>query len=1258
MKQVLRIVQSAKLVTFLLFILVGMLQAEPKTMESSHYIIYYQAGDEKLAGEVLTVAEEVWHSLARSYNAYDNYDPIEIFLNDVADRPGGNAIYPYAIINVSATRLDWVMRGRLNSMRNVVVHELAHVFSLRTAIPLTPIDAAIVQSYTWNRDLNFGLSIPWIPRCLPIWYVEGIAQFEATVHRADRWDSQRDMILRDAYLTNTLPNLAQVETFDGDWVQAERTYNTGYAFLLFLDEKYGTTKIRELAFNPNPVNFAITVKKVYGKSLFRLYREFEESLEKRYGDRNEYIYDEIFRKSGSYTNDVAFSPDGGYAAWLGNEGLDWGLNYIYWEDLSRSKVFREKVPTGPSKRMEPGNPMDDEPGTAGFHSASFNSARETGITRVTAPSLQQKPNEDDKYLCRGLEFNPASTRLLTVRPAQYYNTALSRRQTYPFDDIWEFDFKNRKWHRLTWKERASYASYHPSGKDIVFARSAGASANVAILEETGRIRQLTNFVDGERVFSPRYNTTGDSIYFVLQNRTTESIVRISAEAPAYDPLEAVKDSALFPDSLSLGLGQTLDVVLRAGEYEIRDLLFQDTALLFSWNISGSFQVYEMASGGHKAHALTSAPGQALEPAVHKGSIYYTGYRKQEFSIFKATHKVEDTLEISPPVSPYAFPVTDSTSQRSDSGNVSPYDSIRIVTEIITRMERDSAGDTLRTIEHITRIVEDSIKFSQDSIVTEGPADTGVTISPELIHDPKVEYAKIYNKGHSRTEKLALGVMPYATLLSRFLSDTTYVDRLNLGLEVALGNRGLMVEQVIRGEIAPPIDFEHAADYSLTYIGTLDFGAIRHTRFSWLPRVRYALNRSVSHFVTDPLVNKTFYEDPSDNCKGFMVTTSIHKDILQYQSNYAGFHLPLPLGFSTIGRYWSQKLSRKIDYTAAVDSVTYLADTMGVETNKAIEASFEFDYMHKQPLHEHYAQRLDWNWSKGVLGRRYPTMASLNLSANKWWTKYADIRRTIPLNPNSQALESDVGAGYGLLQKTFSPWNLDADARGMWSPKNLFTLGFNAKAGLFTQRFPYDSLKGLVRTNDGSLDTLGIGQPASMLWPLYYRLGINLMPGFGYNLYADGRDILRGTALGWARFTLSKRLKVHAPMGRFPVLTSLNEVSFIVAGNIGTTMNTSLEEIYDLGVAGEIKSKSLLLADAGARVGVTFLGYHMIPMTIFAQAFRPVVAPELSDIGRFDYHREDLNGDGIIQASEEWKSRNSYQESMTDWRFFVGFMMGY
>ncbi|MDB5051950.1 MAG: hypothetical protein JWO30_5021, partial [Fibrobacteres bacterium] len=820
----------APLVT-LLALVCGSISAAAKTLtlETNHYRVGYQEKNAQLAGEVLKVAESVWPTLARAYDSYNHYQQIDILITDEGDDANGYAIYNFSRVVIFAPHMDWVMRNRQMWIQNVVTHELAHVFSLRRAAYLSPVDAVELYGSTYNYadNVNYSFHIPWIPLVAPTWYVEGIAQFEAYMNGNDSWDSQRDMVVRDAYLTGTLPTLDFIETFenDEDWTQAERCYNTGYAFLIYLKDRFGADKVRDLA-RPKPLaNFSYSVHEAFGRDLTDLFEDFKRSLADRYADFKEIAPDPLADKDmvGGYQQDLAFSPDGKYMAWLGNEAdRRYPLNWIYWKPIHGGEVTKSAHPVdkpaaapaptnpapGPSPAPAPtpdpkqdgffpGNgPVGNAPGMAP-HARFANPAmalgrgfgpfpggparyRPTVAGYVGEKEAIEDAKRSEEFGSSGLEFSHDNTRLLTTRQSE----------NAQYTDIWEYEFRAKKsesdkWRRLTWEERAVYPSYHPAKDLIVYSRKKSGSSNLTLLDSTGRSWQLTNFSNGEQVYNPRFTPKGDSIYFTLGVLEKEAIVSINADAPGFNTFLATKDSAVFPDSLLLAKTQKINFVtpFRTGAY--RHLRFQNDTLLYSSNaLDTSYSVYDVYArvpGDSAVYRATHVAGQAMEPIAHDGTLYYQGYRKQQFRIFRQ---------------PFAL--------------------------------------------------------TRTNVILGAPTDSLPNLKPK-----KVDYTKVFESGEYTGTKVALDITPFLSVQPVFISgNRTYTD-LALGLNVAFGEAYGSWMQSVSGAVTKRTSLDAPMNYQFSYSGVISSESIKHTSSSWPVSLYYNVYHDVVQSNTDDVIRSGF-----------------------------------------------------------------------------------------------------------------------------------------------------------------------------------------------------------------------------------------------------------------------------------------------------------------------------------------------------------------------------------------------------------------
>ncbi|MDQ3002201.1 MAG: hypothetical protein M3Y08_13190 [Fibrobacterota bacterium] len=1199
---------------------VALSAAEDKnlTLETKHYRVAYKKKNAHLAGEVLKIAEAVWPTLAKAYDAYDNYQRIDIVITDEGDDANGYAIYSTSFVAIYAPHMDWVMRNRQGWIENVVTHELAHVFTLRRAAHLSPLDAVELYGSTYNYAdrINYSFHLPWVPLIAPTWYVEGIAQFEAYMNGNDSWDSQRDMVVRDAYLTGTLPDLDFIETFDydEDWTQAERCYNTGYAFLIYLKDRFGADKVRDLA-KPKPLaNFSWSVHKAFGRSLPDLFEDFKRSLADRYADFKDMPKDSLADKDmvGHFQQDMAFSRNGKYMAWLGNDDDRRSpMNWIFWKDIQSGTVIKSDKPVDAPAAAPAPSPAEPAPTPApvpelksdGFRGGPLggsasgmlrprfaNPALALGRSmgpmtggpapyRSAASYLAAEPDlpearRSEELGSAGLEFNHDNTRLLTTR----------QDREAQFTDIWEYEFRSKKgekekWHRLTWEERATYPSYHPAKNLIVYSRKKSGSSNLTLLDSTGRNWQLTNFSNGEQVYNPRFTPKGDSIYFTLGVHDKEAIASINADAMGFNPFLTLKDSAAFPDSLNLAKTQKINFITPFKQGAVRNLRFHNDTLFWSSNAEDStysvYDVYARVPGDSAVYRATRVAGQALEPVVHEGTLYYQGYHKQQFLIFRQPLSLTRTNGI--------------------------------------------------------------LRPGADSLPIAKPK--------------KEDYTKAFETGNYTSGTVALDITPFLSVQPVFVSGNRSYTDLALGLTLQFGTPGGDWQQAVSGAITKRTRLDAPLNYQFRYSGMLSFEPISHTRMAWPLDFNYSLYHDQVQNNSVDIVRGGFRDEANDSIS-FIDRQYSYATWSRYAAS-AG--MPLPYNFVVGGNYFAQYLTYEYKPSLRVINET-IDDTLNLTQPLTT-------VLRSAQEHRHFETSLGWGWSKSRLGTYLPTGIGVWGYVHRYWATYKSGSALLDTGTViSLAREGKAATERVLTQSKFDPWTTDAGVSGFWSLGRHATLFANAEAGAFLNKFPTTAAPAHVTRvpatpeNPTGYDTTTTPQPDGGLWVLSYRLGYYKMSGYPYNFNYRGRDIMEGSSFAFGQYGIQVPIKAGAFLPGLPT-TSFKQIMLTGLGEWGTTLLTAPNRL----VESLDKGEHHLLLDFGARISFNFRLYHRLPFTIFAQTFVPYNRLKEENLLWFDYAHTGLpnpeNTPSATQLANDPADRKRHMEQVQQPRFYVGLNLG-
>jgi hypothetical protein len=235
---------------------------EWKVLYTDHFQIYYYEEEKELAEQGAFFAEESYkylqqkfrHSLLDTvplifYSSPTHFKQTNTTPGLIPDGVGG-------FFEFIKGRVVIPYDGSLFNFKHVIRHELTHVFS---------------TSKVSNELRIHGKILDYPP---PLWFTEGLAEFCST-----EWDSQAEMVLKDAVLNGYMIGLNEWERVYGTYFM----YKLGQRVLMYISEKYGNEKILELMENIwADDNFENVMKLVIGKDYAEFDKDFLYYLKKKY----------------------------------------------------------------------------------------------------------------------------------------------------------------------------------------------------------------------------------------------------------------------------------------------------------------------------------------------------------------------------------------------------------------------------------------------------------------------------------------------------------------------------------------------------------------------------------------------------------------------------------------------------------------------------------------------------------------------------------------------------------------------------------------------------------------------------------------------------------------------------------------------------------------------------------------------------------------------------------------------------------------
>ena len=212
---------------------------------------------------------------------------------------------------VFKNRIVVPMSGSYHELDKVINHELTHAFQYD-----------LIYGEGW-RSVNLFKAV-----LVPTWMMEGMAEWNA-----QHWESQGEMVLRDALLSDQVKPLNLLESFD-HFEQVYMAYKESQSILEYVSQVYGSEKVgllmKRMAGN-QPPNTA--VKSVLGISLDELYDNWHFFIKAQAWSRVNGMplpsrYGEVIEPG---VTKASFSPDGKFVALLKPNELD------IWNTVSKKK---------------------------------------------------------------------------------------------------------------------------------------------------------------------------------------------------------------------------------------------------------------------------------------------------------------------------------------------------------------------------------------------------------------------------------------------------------------------------------------------------------------------------------------------------------------------------------------------------------------------------------------------------------------------------------------------------------------------------------------------------------------------------------------------------------------------------------------------------------------------------------------------------------------------------------------------------------
>lgn len=434
------------------------------TMDTPHFAVHFEKGQEAAASQAAVVAEQAYADLSKSIGHVPE-GKIQLVLADITDSANGMAV-PYffnlAVIYVAYPTTQASYSSGLSTryeswFKMVIYHELAHLFHL-------DINSGLAS---WNRKI-FGhvpvLSTPLATA--PPAVIEGYATYQETrVAGGGRGeDPFFDMFLRASTLEGKLLKLDQFMAYYNldDWQPGGVTYLYGWSLLDFVANVYGEDvlkKVNEGYGSFSHLGYITYLAGMLHTTPSRLYADWKSYLEKKYSQQ---------------------------AAELRSHGL-----------TESCALTRGKVAVTP----------EVSPDGKWVAYATLNAKKMLPQLRVLSAdgSGDQQVAPVDAAFGNRISWSPDAQKI--VYAEQDYVDPLKQ-----FGDLYVVDVHSGKRTRLSKGLRAGGPSWSPDGKEIAFVSRDGLETSLKIMEvSTRQMRTILTGTDATQYASSAWSPDGQKI---------------------------------------------------------------------------------------------------------------------------------------------------------------------------------------------------------------------------------------------------------------------------------------------------------------------------------------------------------------------------------------------------------------------------------------------------------------------------------------------------------------------------------------------------------------------------------------------------------------------------------------------------------------------------------------------------------------------------------------------------------------------------
>lgn len=627
------------------------------SIETEHFVVHYpvskkskEEGNEYWltaewsARKAAKVSEEMWAPMCAQFN-YFLKEKIHIVMLNQSDALEGFTIPPWDWIEISAMQDNGFrrMRGGMEWFSDVLVHEFAHVVSLKANAVMSEGTQGVILGGLYSdgiRDMDSGAEVV-IADSDSVFWTEGGAEYWSDNTGYNWWSSSRDTFIRTTVLQDRLITYDEWHTRAGKstwWMDAERYYQQGYSFGQYLRQRFGEQTYNKFAIRNGErgwrLQWETVVEEVTGVDAETLYNDWVAYVKEKYNAqydevkaRGEVLGRELYNMKAA---DWEYSDVDGREKWLDKK---W-----YERERAREKTGRYL--------LQPRVSSDGKMFGHNTGGATVISQVDDSMFPAFTGYSQKDPAKLEKQVllstavgaefAAGWDFIPGKDSVVVVGPESMVPTNIVsnvsgvRLETdgYDWPQLWVFDLvtfeeevngkkvltRERKkvlkkheimpegsYRAIPNTKRGHEPSVSPDGNKVAYFEYGDGTMNLVVINMDGSDkRYLTSYQDGTWMQGVDWSPDGSTLVFSMMRNYQQNLFLIGADGNDLRPL-------------------TWDA------WEDQDPHWAaDGRIYFSSDPGGVFNIYSMDPKSGDTLQITNVIGAAQTPTLtSQGNLIYT-----------------------------------------------------------------------------------------------------------------------------------------------------------------------------------------------------------------------------------------------------------------------------------------------------------------------------------------------------------------------------------------------------------------------------------------------------------------------------------------------------------------------------------------------------------------------------------------------------------------------------------------------------------